>query len=527
MLSPLPLVSAPPVAPTMPLPVPGSQVIWAYQSRFQQAAQAIANGIFDTLDDDLAPDVLLLGIPVAEPDQQIEDVLSAVCLEPADCGLDFAHFGRVLARGQDFQLREPWGAYFDREQVMSEEMIRRKQHAIGLRLAVQEVLEKVDAVDKKRQSFAGIPIQIGDFYVLTVLRLNRKVLRTHPALTPNRYYTDGRLLASSLGLAAVLRFHEECVKSLTEPEPGSGMLLRHRETDELLRAAGKLLMDTPAQALGISPATAKLFATYNTISSLRYEGAEGVGKMYLAKRRHPNLEEVFALTCPTPLTDYRAVRKLLEMTTSDVSLLADGENVYALGRPVGHYDPSREDLFVINFVTHYAWEFQHDGKILMRTTYGNPSLPRARLNRSQFRKDLRRTFDLTAPEKVERLWDVVLEASRQKHGTLVVVTTEALAEADRLKLQCTLIEPVPLTPLITRLVTSIDGAVLVDPESYCYSIGVILDGKASGRGTSTRGARYNSAIRYVESSPYPCMAIVVSEDGMVNVITKETLAEED
>ena len=63
--------------------------------------------------------------------------------------------------------------------------------------------------------------------------------------------------------------------------------------------------------------------------------------------------------------------------------------------------------------------------------------------------------------------------------------------------------------------------------SYCYSIGVILDGKATGRGTSTRGARYNSAIRYVESSPYPCMAIVVSEDGMVDVITKESLAEEE
>ncbi len=511
----------------MALPALGTQVIWTYQTRFQQAAQVIANGIFDALDDDLAPSVLLIGIPISEANQPQEDLASTVCLEPADCGLNFILFSEVLARGQEFQRREPWGAYLDREQVMSEEMLRRKQHGIGLRLAVQEVLDMIDAGGSKQQSFAGWPIQIGNFYVLTVLRLNRKVLRSHPALMPNRYYTDGRPLASSLGLAAVQRFHEECVKSLTEPEPGSGMLLRHRETDELLRAAGKLLMDTPAQALAISPATAKLFATYNTISSLRYEGAEGVGKMYLAKRHHPNMEEVFALTCPTPLTDYRAVRKLLEMTTADVSLLADGENVYALGRPVGHYDPSREDLFIINFVTHYAWEFQHDGKVLMRTTYGNPTLPRARLNRSQFRKDLRRTFELTDSTKVERLWDVVLEASRQKHGTLVVVTTEALAEADRLKLQCTLIEPVPLTPLITRLVTSIDGAVLVDPDSYCYSIGVILDGKATGRGTNTRGARYNSAIRYVQSSPYPCMAIVVSEDGMVDVITKESLAEEE
>jgi DNA integrity scanning protein DisA with diadenylate cyclase activity len=84
---------------------------------------------------------------------------------------------------------------------------------------------------------------------------------------------------------------------------------------------------------------------------------------------------------------------------------------------------------------------------------------------------------------------------------------------------------VPLTPLITQLITSIDGAVLLDPEGYCYSIGVILDGKASGHGNGTRGARYNSAVRYVESSPYPCLVVVVSEDGMVDVLTKENLAE--
>jgi len=87
--------------------------------------------------------------------------------------------------------------------------------------------------------------------------------------------------------------------------------------------------------------------------------------------------------------------------------------------------------------------------------------------------------------------------------------------------------PRPSADFRERLVTAIDGAVLLDPDAYCYSIGVILDGKAApGRGTSTRGARFNSAIRYVETSPYPCLAIVVSEDGMVDVITKETLREE-
>jgi hypothetical protein len=375
------------------------------------------------------------------------------------------------------------------------------------------------------QHQASWPTRINSYFVLTVLQMRRKALRAYPTLQAGRYYTDGRPLATSLIMAAMFRFGEESLKALSDPEPGAGLLSRPRDAEELLRAAGRAFMDTPAQALGLDPGTAQLFTTCNTISSLRYEGGEGVGKLLLARRGHPNLEEVFALTCPTPLTDYRAVRKLLEMATHDVHLLADGENVYALGRQVGHYDGSREDLFVINFMTHYAWELQHNSHVLMRANYGLPSLPRPRLSRIDFRRDLKYTFGLTDSAKVEKLWDVVLEASRQAHGTLLVITTEALAEADRLKLQCTLIEPVPLTPLITRLVTSIDGAVLLDPEGYCYSIGVILDGRASGRGDGSRGARYNSAIRYVESSAYPCLAVVVSEDGLVDVLTKDRLAE--
>ncbi|MBO3272913.1 DNA integrity scanning protein DisA nucleotide-binding domain protein [Hymenobacter defluvii] len=520
MLTTLPLLAAPPVAPGLPTPSPDPTLIWPYQAHFRQAAQTMADGVFDALDEDLQPRVQLLAVPSIDNATGLASLLGSDTSE-----YDPSAFSDVHTRCQHLHDRGSW-ILTERTEQTPEEPVRRRYEGYVLRLAVQEILDEHDKVHLTRASFAGWPVLINDYHVVPVLQLNRKTVRRHPTLRPDRFYTNGRPVIPSLIQAAIIRFHEECAKSLSEPEPGAGLLVRPRETDELVRAAGTLFMQTPAQDLGISKAEAKLYATLNTISSLRYEGMEGVGKMMLAARHHPNLEEVFALTCPTPLSDYRAVRKLLEMTTPDVSLLADGENVYALGRQIGHYDASREDLFVISFVTHYAWEFQHAGKVLMRTHYGQPSLARARLNRSSFRKELRRTFDLTNPEKVERLWEVAAEASRQKHGTLLVITTEALAEADRLKLQCTLIEPVPLTPLITRLVTAIDGAVLLDPESYCYSIGVILDGTATGRGNSTRGARYNSAIRYVQSSPYPCMAIVVSEDGLVDVLTKESLEEE-
>jgi hypothetical protein len=220
------------------------------------------------------------------------------------------------------------------------------------------------------------------------------------------------------------------------------------------------------------------------------------------------------------------VRKLLEMTTPSIHLLADADKVYALGRQVGQYEAEREDLFAFHFLTYYTWELSHAGHTLARCRYGLPGLARPRLNRLAFKREYKRTFGVPKAEQFERLWQVVLEASHQAKGTLLVISTEALAEADRLKLQCTLIEPVILTPTITQLVTAIDGAVLLDPQGYCYSIGVILDGKASsGHGNSTRGARYNSAIRYVESSDFPTLVVVVSEDGMVDVMTKESLAE--
>ncbi len=492
-----------------PALAPAPVLLWPHQEIYRKAAQALATDLFTGLDEDLNPFVVLLALP-SDPAQP------ARCLEPADCGLDAAAFSGVVARGRFIQNARPW-PYPEREDV-SPAMLRRKHEGLGVRDAVQETLDALDE-HESHQHFAGYPIEIRGHFVVTVLRLQRKPLRAYPSLRPHRFYTDGRPLAPSLLVAAMYRFNEESVKALTEPEPGAGFIVRPRESEELLRAAGKTLLDTPAQALGFDPATTKLFATCNTISSLRYEGAEGVGKLLLARRGHPNIEEVFALTCPTELTDYRAVRKLLEMATPDVHLLSNGENVYALGRQVGKYDAEREDLFIINFVTHYSWELQHDTHVLLRSHYGLPGLARNRLSRTAFRRALKRTFALTDAPKVERLWDVVLEASRQKHGTLLVITTEALAEADRLKLQCTLVEPVPLTPLITRLVTSIDGAVLLDPDGYCYSIGVILDGRASGRGDSTRGARYNSALRYVESSDYPCLAVVVSEDGLTDIIT--------
>jgi hypothetical protein len=101
---------------------------------------------------------------------------------------------------------------------------------------------------------------------------------------------------------------------------------------------------------------------------------------------------------------------------------------------------------------------------------------------------------------------------------MLCITAGAKPEAERLRRQCFRVVPRTMTPPVLRQASSIDGAVLIEPSGVCYAIGVILDGQATEKGDSSRGARYNSAVRYTSSSPYPCLAIVVSEDGWIDLL---------
>lgn len=109
-------------------------------------------------------------------------------------------------------------------------------------------------------------------------------------------------------------------------------------------------------------------------------------------------------------------------------------------------------------------------------------------------------------------------AVSQRHGSMLIVAKDAAVEADRLRGHGTKIEPTKLTPDLYQQVSAVDGTVIVDPYGVCHAIGVILDGPARPECTPSRGARYNSGIRYIGSADTPRLAIVVSDDQTVDVI---------
>jgi hypothetical protein len=101
---------------------------------------------------------------------------------------------------------------------------------------------------------------------------------------------------------------------------------------------------------------------------------------------------------------------------------------------------------------------------------------------------------------------------------MLVFVEDAAEEAKRLGSQAIVIHPVSATPELIKHVTRIDGAVLLGPDAVCHAIGVILDGMATPEGDLARGARFNSALRYVRTHKEPCIAVVVSEDGGIDLI---------
>ncbi|MFA9379325.1 MAG: diadenylate cyclase [Lachnotalea sp.] len=111
------------------------------------------------------------------------------------------------------------------------------------------------------------------------------------------------------------------------------------------------------------------------------------------------------------------------------------------------------------------------------------------------------------------LLKIIKNAVTQSHGTTVVITDKAKDEAKRLSTSSFLISPVYADKMIKYL-TSIDGAILIDPLANCHAIGVILDGCSSDNEDISQGARHNSARRYKSINP-KSIVIVISEDGHV------------
>ena len=480
--------------------------MWEHQSLFRVSAQLFAEGVFNLLDRSLRPEVFLLGFAAGRE----SDAPEAVVLEPMSHRYSPNDFQQVKALATALEANAgPKGSVYHlhpNDHDRSE-----KQHWYELMCqATETTLHKLVAQrGENRRSFCSAPVSLQGYLVTVVLQLSADCYNAYYALPK-----PGSGRPANLPHAAVLEFMHESSRALREADTADNdQPVLDRDYNELLRSAGRRLM------LRVAPAgTHGLYDACNGVAALRHEGDEAIGTMLVSRRLHPAVVPVLTLETPVPMRDHRSIRKLLELSEGHTALISDASHVFGLGQLVPQSDSQFEPLVTVHFTNHYSWEVSQAGNVLMRVVSNTPRLPQGQVAADNFARVVRIVFPHLNADSSDYLWDLAQKATKQPTGTILVITTGAAQEAQRLARQCFRVVPRIMTPTVLHLVTNIDGAVLIEPNGICHAIGAILDGLATAKGDSSRGSRYNSALRYVNSSKYPMLAVVVSEDGWIDLL---------
>lgn len=489
--------------------------MWGYQPHFRVGLEADAKRIFELLDERFTPEIFLVGILNDSANER-----HLACVEPEnDYWIKSETFYSTLEVARDMMEGYP------EKQVLHSHSIAQADHDKSLlRRSIKDAIKRI--VDNENKSsatdsyFVSYPTIINEYLVSVVLKLQKTVIDSYPSLTNDEvpiHKFRSMPVTTSLINSAVKTFLEKASSQLNLPDPGKHTDLLNAE--EIIREAANKFMFGLAYRADDScyEGWHNLFSECNNIAAAFYEKAAGKGTFILAKKDHADIQHIVEFTRPTKLKLTRGARKLLELASQDYAMLTDSVRIYGL---VDCSVPSvkEENIFKINFLEHHHWEVTYSGDALMKVKYGQPYLPKPSFHEDKLRTDLIRIFNNITTKQIDRLIALVREAECEKHGTMILITKKAKKEAQRLANQATPIKPKILTPKILKNLTPIDGALLVSPKGTCYAIGVILDGMAIDQGDSSRGARYNSALRYVETSKIPCLAIVISEDGGIDFI---------
>ena len=236
--------------------------------------------------------------------------------------------------------------------------------------------------------------------------------------------------------------------------------------------------------------------------------------MIIAQKDDPSLSHVIKFASPVPLSKTRWARKLLQMGSGPTALIADYRSIYGFGSVSDISGPALR----VDFLDQQQWDFRRGNQVLLRTRFGEPRLPEEAIGEARFMDNFRRLFPEAGEQSAARFHKVLEILLQQPRGSMLVVAEDAASEAARLEHQGTRIEPAVLSRPLLEQACRIDGTIIADPKGLCYAIGVILDGAANYECSPARGARYNSAVRYVDASQAKRLAFVISEDRTLDII---------
>jgi DisA bacterial checkpoint controller nucleotide-binding len=479
-------------------------IIWGYQSAFRRGTEMDVERSLAAIGVKAKPTIFVIGLGP-------EGSRPRLVIEQDHRGLLVTeHFDGIDQRAAEIYHDDPdSGALTGDHQ--RDEKIRQEDFARAYGRAILQVVEGVVG-DQLRFAISRATV-VNGYSIFMILGLPESLFRQVPQLLSPTVF-DRYPIARSLLEAAVKDLLSRKEVELYQPD-ASGDMEDINTADVAASAARDLLASVTGLAVGkVRP---DFFDGFNKLATMRYEQRVGIGSILLAVRTSEFVSRSMQFRDPVELSETRACRKLLETSSSDgESLLIDAYAVYGLGQlNKSTYPEDAEAVFEVRITGPGKWDLRHGDNTLMAVEFGAPRLPEGRVDRGRFDDICGR---ILGEYDSEALWELTLASADAAHGTMLVISDAAQAEAKRLQSQATTIEPTPLSDDLVRQVTAIDGAILVDPHGICHSIGVILDGTATVAGDRSRGARYNSAVKYLASAGARTVILIVSEDGMVNIL---------
>lgn len=271
----------------------------------------------------------------------------------------------------------------------------------------------------------------------------------------------------------------------------------------------------------------------NALSSMKYENAENKGTIisleYHKDESFDSVKENYEIMIefeePIQIEEaqYKKIRKLLEISNEKYALLMNDRNeIFAIGS-ISLQNECK--YYKVVFDGYLHWHLYIGDEKYIEYVNMIPRLPDTNTGISD--EDIKKYKDTFKTNEITEFKHIINEATEQGHGTMVVFAENAKEEAERLCVSGMRIKPKYLdADGIVHATTSIDGAIMCDERGLCFAIGMILDGKTSKAADSSRGARYNSAIRYLEQQKEKnkkTVIVVVSEDGYVRCFSTNEL----
>lgn len=275
------------------------------------------------------------------------------------------------------------------------------------------------------------------------------------------------------------------------------------------------------------------------LSAARYEGSDSEARIYFTRDKIDTVEyfaEIGKDVRIIKTSNMRMIRKLMEISKrKTVYLYAERENKeHVISCLVVPKRKAMETDLYIKFSGFMHWSVMMGEREELTYYHG-----RYYVNFSQENNEYLDEIDRLENVNRDMLKELVAVVRKQTHGTSVVLVNEeddmAQTEVDRL---CKLNRGIRVASLIQYKkeradkngwneeqilsVTGIDGALFMDFRGHCLAMGVIVDGEAKIEGNAERGARFNSIANYImQKHVGEYIGIIVSEDGMINIISNK------